>query len=188
MWYPVSTMRVTIRDVFSPANIVTIIGFGMTSYGSFRLNTAVGFWLVLFGRLLDVLDGPIARRTHTSRLGAVLDATVDKFTVLAITLGLFAYDLAPHTIVAYILSQNLLIALMNIVSARRKIAVESTRAGKLNIFMQMSCMILFAGGALMTGWQHTALLVVAYIAGVVSLPFAFRANTDYAAHLGSTKL
>lgn len=176
-------MRVTTRDVFSPANIVTLVGFGLTTYGSFRLQTTAGFWLVLVGRILDVLDGPIARRTHTSRLGAVLDATVDKFTVLTITLGLLAYQRAPVVIVLYILLQNVVTSLMNIVSARRKIVVESTRAGKLNIFMQMTCMILFAGSALLSGWHHTALATCAYLAGALSLPFAFRATADYATHL-----
>lgn len=178
-------MRVTSRDVFSPANIVTVVGFGLVVYGSMRLNTAAGFWMVLVGRLLDLLDGPIARRTHTSRLGAVLDATVDKFTVLSITVGLLAYSLAPTIIVGYILLQNLLIAAMNIVSAQRKIAVDTTRAGKLNIFLQMCCMIAFAGSAVVTGWLHAVLVGVAYAAVLCSLPAAVRATTDYAAHLRS---
>ena len=176
-------MRVTASDIFSPANVVTLVGFGMTTYGSMHLQTPEGFWLVTAGRFLDVLDGPVARRTHTSRLGAVLDATVDKLTVLAITLGLLAFDAAPLGVVGYILLQNILVSAMNLVSAQRKVAVSTTRSGKLNIFMQMCTMIAFAGAALIHGSPHTLMTALGWVCLLVSLPFALKSTIQYAQHL-----
>jgi phosphatidylglycerophosphate synthase len=172
-------MRITKRDLFTPANVVTVCGLVLTVVGSLKLNTWPGFAAVLIGRLLDILDGPVARRTHTSRFGAVLDATADKLTLLAMAIGLLAFELAPVMVVAYILLQNIGVSIVNTLASLRKITVHSTVDGKWNIFLQCTSMLLFVLGCLVGGATRTVITALAYIALVASFYFAARATRDY---------
>lgn len=172
-------VRITQRDVLSLANGVTIVGLLLTAYGSLRLNTWTGFVCTTCGRVLDILDGPIARRTHTSRFGAVLDATVDKITVLFIALGLLSFNVAPRWIVLFILLYHGAIAAMNIIAASRKIIVTTTSAGKLCIFLQMTAMLMFVGATQLPWRPGLIINSLAYICFVASLPYALHSLRDY---------
>lgn len=172
-------MVITKRDVLAPANFVTIVGLALTIIGSMQLYSVFGFFSVAAGRLLDLLDGPVARHTHSSRFGAVLDATVDKLSILAIVLGLFGYALAPLWIVAYILLQNALVATLNIYSASQKIVIETVLTGKRNLFFQITSMLGFALANLAEGLIQTALYFGSYAAFAISVTYAIRATFAY---------
>lgn len=172
-------MKITTQDVLAPANFVSLVGFILTILGSLNLNTGIGLSAVAVGRFLDVMDGPIARRTHTSRFGAVLDATIDKLSILAIVIGLFVHSLAPVFVIGFILLQNAFVATINIVAATRKIVIVTELTGKRNIFFQISTMLLFSLSHLISGTSHSTTVIVAYLLFTVSLYYAAVATTRY---------
>lgn len=172
-------MKITRQDLLTPANLISFTGLVLTIVGSLHFQTLAGFLGVTFGRILDVLDGPVARRTHTSRFGAVLDATIDKFSILAIVTGLLAYSLAPIPVILYIMIQNGLSSAVIMIASHRHIIVHSSKSGKLNVFFQTATMILFAGSEQVTGVLASITVILAYLALMVSVVYAARATLGY---------
>jgi phosphatidylglycerophosphate synthase len=172
-------MKISRQDLLSPANLVTLCGLALTVAGSIQLDTFIGFLAVLSGRILDLFDGPIARRTHTSRFGAVLDATVDKLAILAMITGMLAFGLAPIGVMGYILAQNVLVSGLNTIASLRKITVHTTDDGKHNVFLQISSMLLFVLASFVQGPFHDFIIGLAYLALATSLYSAFYATKDY---------
>lgn len=78
---------------FSPINL-TFIGFGMGLLAMglivYQLYS-VAFFFILMNRVLDGLDGAVARQTQTSDFGGVLDITCDFIVYAGIV---FAFGLA----------------------------------------------------------------------------------------------
>lgn len=76
-------------------NAITIIGFLLMSIVAFVLANGYLFWggvLITVFALFDALDGTLARMTkQTSRFGAFLDSTLDRYAEAIIYLGLFIY-------------------------------------------------------------------------------------------------
>lgn len=176
-------IAVTKKDLLAPANFVTLAGFVLTIWGSLHLATLAGVVCLAIGRALDLLDGPVARRTHTSRFGAVLDASIDKFAVLAIVTGLLGYNLAPPIIVLYILLQNGISSVFTTLASRRHIIISTSQSGKLNIFFQMVTMLLFASMNQVGHPWSTLLETSAYVALGISLYYAIDATKGYAGML-----
>lgn len=179
-------MRISLRDVFSPANLLTIIGLLLVIAGSLQLTTWRGFALLVIGRILDMLDGPVARRTHTSRFGALVDGAADKIAVLAITIALWAFSLAPTAIVVFILAQNIIVASIIVIASLRGIHAETSHAGKRNMFLQNVAMLLFVAASLSTNLIHNVLLALAYSAFLGVVVYAFFATRGYAQLLRHT--
>ena len=76
-------------------NALTIFGFAMTLGVAWVLSTGrffLGGFLVLFSGAFDFLDGALARATgRSTKFGAFLDSTLDRFSDGALFLGLLAY-------------------------------------------------------------------------------------------------
>ena len=76
-------------------NAITIVGFLLMSIVAFVLAQGYLFWggvLITVFALFDALDGTLARMTkQTSRFGAFLDSTLDRYAEAIIYLGLFIY-------------------------------------------------------------------------------------------------
>jgi CDP-diacylglycerol--glycerol-3-phosphate 3-phosphatidyltransferase len=76
-------------------NMLTVFGFLMTFGVAYVLalgHLQLGAILVLLAALFDALDGTLARATgQTSRFGAFLDSTLDRFAEGVIFLGLFIH-------------------------------------------------------------------------------------------------
>jgi len=76
-------------------NAITIIGFLLMIIVAFVLAKGYFFWggiLITVFALFDALDGTLARMTkQTSRFGAFLDSTLDRYAEAVIYLGLFIY-------------------------------------------------------------------------------------------------
>jgi len=76
-------------------NALTVFGFLATLSVAWVLSTGrffLGGFLVLLSGSLDFLDGALARATgRSTKFGAFLDSTLDRFSDAALFLGLLAY-------------------------------------------------------------------------------------------------
>ncbi|MBN1217326.1 MAG: CDP-alcohol phosphatidyltransferase family protein [Anaerolineae bacterium] len=82
------------RTGLSP-NVITVTGFVLTMGVAVVLAQGHLFWgglLIIAAALFDGIDGTLARMMgRTSRFGAFLDSTLDRFSEAIIFLGLFIY-------------------------------------------------------------------------------------------------
>lgn len=76
-------------------NVVTLVGFFMMFGVAIVLAQGYLFWgglLIIAVALFDAIDGTLARMMgRTSRFGAFLDSTLDRYSEAIIFLGLFVY-------------------------------------------------------------------------------------------------
>lgn len=100
--------KVELRDVASIPNAVSVLGLVLVVRGAARGDTGPGIAMVVAGRLLDLLDGQLARKLNqSSQFGAGLDAIMDKGGVLAIGVNEWRKRLAPRPALVLIGGQNL---------------------------------------------------------------------------------
>jgi CDP-diacylglycerol--glycerol-3-phosphate 3-phosphatidyltransferase len=82
------------RTGLSP-NVITVIGFVLMIGVAVVLASGHLFWgglLIIAAATFDAIDGTLARMMgRTSRFGAFLDSTLDRFSEAIIFLGLFIY-------------------------------------------------------------------------------------------------
>lgn len=97
----------SMSDVLTVPNAISAVGLGLVLKGSARADTGWGISLTVAGRLLDLLDGKVARMTgQTSQFGAGIDAAFDKAGVLAIGVNEWRYRIAPRPALLAIAAQN----------------------------------------------------------------------------------
>lgn len=173
-------MTYTARDILTPANAITLIGMLITLVGCFWLDTSMGLALVFFGRLLDLVDGPVARATQTTKFSVFFDPTADKIALAGILTAVIYYDLAPLPIVLYIIAQNLAVSVLSIIAQRQNKAVGALIPGKLNLFLQTSSIFLFIIAHLISNNWSSTLTMLGYLSFLASLPFALLATKSYA--------
>ena len=163
-------------DVFSPANAVSLIGLGLTIYGSLTITSLTGVLLLGAGRFIDVFDGPLARRTHTSSLGALVDATCDKIGIAFLVSAVWIAHYAPIWLLAYVVIQNVANVILSWLTAKRGMKPAASKSGKYAMFLQNVSIGLYALGAVLDqAWlQWPGLLIAA-----VSIYFASRATLGY---------
>jgi CDP-diacylglycerol--glycerol-3-phosphate 3-phosphatidyltransferase len=86
--------RLISRTGISP-NVITVIGFLLMIGVAIVLALGYFFWggiLITAVAIFDAVDGTLARMMgRTSRFGAFLDSTLDRFSEAVIFLGLFIY-------------------------------------------------------------------------------------------------
>ena len=82
-WTHISPNVITMIGFILTVGIAIVIGLGYLKIGGVLIIAAAGF---------DALDGTLARMMgRTSRFGAFLDSTIDRFSEAVIFLGLFIY-------------------------------------------------------------------------------------------------
>ena len=88
-------------------NVISVIGFLLMVGVAIVLANGylfLGGILIIFAGIFDALDGMLARMMEsTSRFGAFLDSTLDRFSEAIIYLGLFIYFLGQNQQVELIL-------------------------------------------------------------------------------------
>jgi CDP-diacylglycerol--glycerol-3-phosphate 3-phosphatidyltransferase len=88
-------------------NVITIIGFVLMIGVAIVLAQVyffLGGWLIIAAVLFDAVDGTLARMMgRTSRFGAFLDSTLDRFSEAVIFLGIFIHLSGENEKVALIL-------------------------------------------------------------------------------------
>ena len=86
--------RLIARTGISP-NVITILGFLVSCTVAWVLATGhffLGGFLTLFSGAFDMLDGAVATITgKTTRFGAILDSSLDRYSEGVLFLGLLAY-------------------------------------------------------------------------------------------------
>lgn len=94
-------------DIFTIPNAISAVGLGLVLHGSRRADTGGGIAETVAGRLLDLLDGKVARLLdQSSEFGAGIDAAFDKAGVLAIGVNEWRGHLAPRPALLVIAAQN----------------------------------------------------------------------------------
>lgn len=137
------------NGIVSPANIITIIGFGLVMYGLIQIARDqywTGLILLTVGRLLDIVDGVVAEATKTkSPLGELLDASLDKISTIVTILVLLLTNIAPWWVMLILLIPQVAIAVFTLIQRRRNIKLHPSRFGKLSmVFAWMGIVGLLA--------------------------------------------
>lgn len=155
-------MKVSRHDWLTPANFLSVCGLALTIIGSNQLTTYTGILLVCLGRWLDIVDGLVARRTHSSPLGALLDATFDKVAIVYLALAALVQLEYGRYFIILILFLNVLNGSFALIWLRRGHTIQPLKAGKHAMFYQVLSIIMIAiysrvvsGGVSL----HTGLLV-----------------------------
>lgn len=88
------------------ADQITLTGFGLGVLGCLALcfgQFALGLILILLNRLLDGLDGAVARQTKPTERGAFLDIALDFVFYAMVPLGFALHDPAQNALPASVL-------------------------------------------------------------------------------------
>lgn len=173
-------MRYTAYQMATPANAITLVGLLLTLAGCLFLDTWAGLLLVVFGRLLDLIDGPVARATRKTEFSVFFDPTADKLALAAILVSVSLYNLVPLAVVAYVLLQNLAVVTLSLKANKHRKAVGAIIPGKLNMFFQQSAIVWFIAASLIPNELHIFPLILAWINFALSIPFALFATRGYA--------
>jgi len=165
------------HDVLTPANAISAIGLVLSVHGAANIDRLQGVIEIGIGRLLDAIDGPVARRTHTSRFGAILDALFDKLGIAAIAYQAWQYDVAPKTLIGFIVIQNLINSMTAIYSEQKHLKLESSKVGKYTILLQN---LALGGFALTSVWNdNVALEFMSVGVGIIGIPMGIYATLGY---------
>lgn len=171
-------MKVARQDLLTPANALTLLGFVLCGFGSWNLNSLLGVWLLGIGRLLDMVDGTVARRTHASAFGALLDASTDKFIALFILIASWHYHTMPLGILLFIFGRNVLSVFNYFYVSHLNLPPEPSLAGKRAGFAEGIVFVSFALAHLSGAsnlWH-----ILGWAVFVLHLPLALQASAGYA--------
>jgi phosphatidylglycerophosphate synthase len=167
-------LKVSRTDLVTPANAITTLGIVLTAAGSVRLNTPAGVWLAAVGKLMDGLDGPVARRTHTSNFGATYDITADKITMLILIVSTYYYHLVPASFLLFIVLYHGLVAAMASDAMLHNFDADPSRLGKFTMALHIAAILLFIYANVLHFAHHfvlycaVAVALIGVAVGVVS--------------------
>lgn len=166
------------------ANAATVIGFLLNFPAAFVLaqgqfwSWIVGAGLVLFAGAFDMLDGAIAKATNkTTRFGAFLDSSFDRYSEVVVFFGLLLYFLLNPT--PYLVAGVILVfvsitgsLLVSYVKARAEsLDVQNTKVGLLQ---RPERVLLVATGCVINAWWDMAVIVVLAILAIGTHYTAFQ--------------
>ena len=126
--------------------------------------------LLGFAGVTDFLDGYVARRIgQVSKIGKLLDPTVDRMVLAASVLSIVIYGAVPIWIAAAVLARELLISVMAVVIAMAAGArIDVLWLGKASTFGFLLAFPLFLFGDGAGAFAH-ALRIGAYVVSVPAL-------------------
>ena len=131
------------------------------------------FWCVAAG---DYLDGLLARVTgQYSRLGALLDPVVDRFTILSGVVVCWNFELLPRWLLALLAFREVFTLLLARWGLKHGVDIEVNWLGRMAVFPVMSS-IFFA--LVIPGWFPTTLLVIGVIMGSMATYLYARVGRD----------
>lgn len=169
-------MTITKRDVFSPANATSVTGLVLTIIGSLNITTLTGVLILGAGRFIDIFDGKIARATHVSRFGAIVDATCDKIGIAVLVPCAWISHIAPYWLLLYILVQNVLNVFFSFWAAARGAKPSASSYGKHALFIQN---ISLGSYALGSTTDVGIFNILGLILGIGSIYWAVQATYGY---------
>jgi phosphatidylglycerophosphate synthase len=159
----------------TPANIVTIIGFGIVIYGLvciFNQQYWTGLIFLAIGRLLDIVDGIVADKTGTkSPLGEIFDAVADKIGTLFTIIVIILADITNLWIILALIIPQVVIPMLILYKKGKGIGIHPTRPGKLSMALTwvgiVGLLILKASGSPL--WLAVGVYVIIGLSLVLGL-------------------
>lgn len=162
-------IAVSTAGYLTPANLITIIGFGIVLYGLAAILDGqywTGLLLLAFGRLLDVADGIVADKTGTkSPLGEIFDAAADKFETLFTIAVIIAAGITNLWVVVALIIPQAIIPMLIFYKKRKGIGIHPTRAGKLSMALTWAGIV----GLLLVKALSGALIIEVVVYVIISL-------------------
>ena len=173
-------------DILTIPNVMSLAGAVLAWRGAKRINTPAGVAHVVAGRLIDTLDGTIARQTgQTSNFGAIVDAGLDKTTTAKLLYEMWRQDIAPKEVLGLIAAFNTVNAIASTKSAI-DIADETVRpdiSGKLALAFETGSLFAHAISARLeaSGKSNQANLArnIGNLSFVAALPLAVKSTSSY---------
>ncbi|MCB5161313.1 CDP-alcohol phosphatidyltransferase family protein [Marinomonas algarum] len=101
--HPLSLVAITLDKYGIQANGITVLGFivGMMSVPALYLgNTSLALMCIVFNRIMDGLDGAVARVQGPTDLGGYLDITLDFIFYSAVIFGFALMNPADNALAA----------------------------------------------------------------------------------------
>ena len=156
-------------------NVVTIIGFLLIIGVAIVLSQGylfLGGLLIIGVTLFDAIDGAMARMMgQTSRFGAFLDSTLDRFSEAVIFLGLFIYFIGENK------SQELILIYATVVGSLMVSYARARAEGigvplKDGLFTRFERIFLLCTGLLgdwLFGWLTLALWLLAIFSNLTAV-------------------
>jgi phosphatidylglycerophosphate synthase len=175
------------QGVVTPANGISLLGAVITIMGLtlfYQQHYLLGIVFVGIGRICDVLDGHVARSTHTtSPVGEGVDAALDKLVVLLATVLLVMAHVLPLVLAAILILIQLIIAALSLAVRHDGTGIHPTRTGKYAMFaLWLSIGLFMIAHVLDTGaastvffWVGATLMSLTILADVVALKEYVRA-------------
>lgn len=170
----------------TPGNIATMFGFGSVIAGLIAISFAhhwLGLWLLLEGRLFDIIDGWVADRTGTkSPLGETLDAGFDKLITVLTIVVLYTSHVAPPWALLLLVGPHVLIGIITAGYMLRGEHLHPSQLGKLGMGAAWLCLIglLFIKAADVS--NSSFIVTFVYITIGVSFSISMRAAIEYLHH------
>jgi len=136
--------------------LVSLVAAAMFPFGWF----VSGGLLILVGGVFDLVDGVVARHHGIStRFGAFLDSTLDRFVDMALFIGLALYFAIDGQLGLVLLTGVALVATVLVSYAQAK-AEQVVSGLNVGLFERGERIVVLAAGAL-SGWIVPALWIVA---------------------------
>jgi phosphatidylglycerophosphate synthase len=151
-------------------HVVTVIGFLGNILAGVLIWRGELFWggvTILLAGACDVIDGKLARQTgKMSRYGALFDSTTDRYSEVAIHLG----------IVGYFYNQIAFVSLLVILALAGSISTSYVRARaeglgiscSVGIMQRQSRILLLAAGAILGSIHHVFMIIALAIIALFS--------------------
>ena len=153
-WTGISPNLITVIGFLLTVGVAVVIGMGYLRLGGLLIVAAAAF---------DALDGTLARTMgRTSRFGAFLDSTLDRFSEAVIFLGLFVYLVERGAQTELILIYATIVGSLMVSYARARaegIGI-ALKAGLLTRFERVSLLV--------TGLVFNQLLWVLWILAILT--------------------
>jgi cardiolipin synthase len=181
----VQVRRLRVREIATVPNLVSVAGLLLTVHGARRLHTPAGIAEVAVGRLLDLVDGYLARALdQSSQFGAGLDAVLDKAGVTAVGLQLWRGCAPSRPALLAIAGQHAVNLVSTVITGvyDRGSQLQPTAEGKLAMAAQNAAMAAYAVSGLFAGSscrRRRALLWAAHGATVIGIGYGLPASGQY---------
>ncbi|HET8883986.1 MAG TPA: CDP-alcohol phosphatidyltransferase family protein [Candidatus Saccharimonadales bacterium] len=112
--------NLSLAELSPAATAISAAGFGLVLKGCSEINTTRGVVEIAVGRGLDGVDGTVARLLdQESDAGALVDAGLDKFGILAVSIAAWKTQAIPRPVIATVVAKNALSAGLTYVHGKR---------------------------------------------------------------------
>lgn len=161
------------HGLLTPGNIVSLVGALLVASSLvyfLRGSWGWGLVLLLAGRLADVADGVVAARTGTkSPFGEAVDATLDKFALLASLIVFIVTGVVPLVAILLIALFNAANALFSLLARARKQRLHPSQIGKITAVFQWLAILLYVSAAVLKSGEMQSAAAIVTVTAVVSL-------------------